>query len=653
MANIVQSQDEVLVNLRKRLAVAVRSIQWSYAIFWSMSTTQQGPLDWVDGYYNGDTKTRKTTNGLEVKCNKMGLERSEQLRELYKSLLEDETDQEAKRHSVALSPEDLTDAEWYYMVCMSFVFNPGQGLPGRALAERQIIWLCNAQYADSKTFSRSLLAKSASIQTVVCFPHFGGVIELGTTELVTEDPGLIQHIKASLLDISKPVCSEKSSCAHYNDDDKDPMCAKVNHETIDTLHLVELHNPTEDTKFDPEGINGNIHGTFNLDPADNCSYGCGHNHQTEDSCMLQRLSGGDSQVQSWHFMDDEFRNASQVSMNSSDCVSEAIMKHEKVFPASNGKNVIHVQLKELQECNHTKLSSLGLGDDEDLHYKRTVSLVLRSSNQFVENLCSGRGNYKSSFVSWKNGVDGGYKPQVQQNMVKKILFAAPLMHTGRSLKPEIGNGGKDCLGKLERHEVGKMYISDRQEENEKFCILRSKIPCIREIDQASILSVTIKYVKMLEERIEELESCMGSADYEARPRRNDLDMVERTSDNCHKRTYNSVTPWINKRKDYEHNIDETDCPELNGVAPTNGLDLDVKVSMKQKEILIQIRCPYREYILLEIMDEINKLHLDVLSIQSSSLDGTLISTLKAKFRVAQVAPAEMIKQALWKIACKS
>lgn len=29
-------------NMRKRLAVAVRSIQWSYAIFWSLSPTQHG-----------------------------------------------------------------------------------------------------------------------------------------------------------------------------------------------------------------------------------------------------------------------------------------------------------------------------------------------------------------------------------------------------------------------------------------------------------------------------------------------------------------------------------------------------------------------------------------------------------------------------------
>lgn len=85
-------------------------------------------LEWGDGYYNGDIKTRKTVQAMELKADKIGLQRSEQLRELYQSLLEGETDQQqAKRPSAALSPEDLSDAEWYYLVCMSFVFSPGQG----------------------------------------------------------------------------------------------------------------------------------------------------------------------------------------------------------------------------------------------------------------------------------------------------------------------------------------------------------------------------------------------------------------------------------------------------------------------------------------------------------------------------------------------
>lgn len=85
-------------------------------------------LEWGEGYYNGDIKTRKTLQAVELNADQMGLQRSEQLRELYDSLSAGESSQVVPmRPSAALSPEDLSDAEWYYLVCMSFVFNLGQG----------------------------------------------------------------------------------------------------------------------------------------------------------------------------------------------------------------------------------------------------------------------------------------------------------------------------------------------------------------------------------------------------------------------------------------------------------------------------------------------------------------------------------------------
>ncbi|KAF3556394.1 hypothetical protein F2Q69_00016445 [Brassica cretica] len=74
-------------------------------------------------------KTRKMVQASEVKADQLGLERSEQLRKLY-------------RHSK--------------------VYNT----------------------ANSKVFHRSLLA-NASLLTVVCFPFLGGVSGIGTTEHVS------------------------------------------------------------------------------------------------------------------------------------------------------------------------------------------------------------------------------------------------------------------------------------------------------------------------------------------------------------------------------------------------------------------------------------------------------------------------------------
>ncbi|KAJ6338159.1 hypothetical protein OIU76_007770 [Salix suchowensis] len=652
MAHVVRSQQALQEKLRKQLAIAVRSVQWSYAIFWSLSARQQGVLEWGDGYYNGDIKTRKV-QATELKADKIGLQRSEQLQELYKSLLGGDAGQQAKRSSPALSPEDLSDEEWYYLVCMSFVFNPGEGLPGRALANKQTIWLCNAQYADSKVFSRSLLAKSASIQTVVCFPYLEGVIELGVTELVTEDPSLIQHIKASLLDFSKPVCSEKSSSsAHNGDDDKDPMSTKISHEIVDSFALENMYTPTEDIELEQEGIN-DLHGIlredFKRSFPDDCSDGCEYNHQTDDSFMLEGLNGGVSQVQSWHFMDDELSDDARDSMNSSECISEAVVKQGQAVLSSKGKNVTHLHLQALQEENHTKLSSFDLGADDDLHYRRTICVILKSSSQSIDNLCFRSGDYKSSFSSWKRGAVDGLKSRAQQNMLKKVLFAVPLIYGGHSLRSNKENG-TDCLKKLESCETCKgHYKSDERREDDKFLELRSMVPSISEIDKASILCDTISYLKQLESRVAELESCTGLIDHET-GHRSYMDMVDQTSDNYDiKKIDNGKKSWVSKRK--ARDIDEAE-PKLDGVSPKDGVPLDLKVCTKEKEVLIEIRCPYREYMLLDIMDEASKLQLDVHSVQSSTLDGIFALTLKSKrgssctSRDDQTSTLENCRQAL-------
>ncbi|EPS60959.1 hypothetical protein M569_13841, partial [Genlisea aurea] len=177
-----QIEEGLPEDLRKQLAFAVRSARWSYGIFWSISTEQSGMLEWYDGYYNGEIKTRKTVQSAESNADQVGLQRSDQLRELYESLSVGEINHPSKRPTAALIPEDLSDAEWYFLVCMSFKFEIDQELPGKALTKNGPFWLCNAHRADTKVFSRTLLAKSAGIQTVVCFPHLGGVVELGTTK---------------------------------------------------------------------------------------------------------------------------------------------------------------------------------------------------------------------------------------------------------------------------------------------------------------------------------------------------------------------------------------------------------------------------------------------------------------------------------------
>ncbi|CAA7017359.1 unnamed protein product [Microthlaspi erraticum] len=531
--------------LRKQLAVAVRSVQWSYAIFWSSSSTQSGVLEWGEGCYNGDLKKRKKRHEAHYKY---GLQRSKQLRKLYLCMLEgdssstirttthdvddhsDDDDHNCNSTNMMLSPDDLSDEEWYYLVSMSYVFSPSQCLPGRALAMGETIWLCNAQYAENKHFTRSLLAR-----TVVCFPYLGGVIELGVTELISEDDSLLQHIKSCLLETSKPDCSLNNFSAHQdNDDDKNQMKMKT--------------------------------------------------------------TDGNSALQENH----------QIQFGISD-----------------------------------------LKSDEDLHYKRTVTRVLKydadlskrndkNTHHRQSDLVSSKSG--SSFLRWKRRDQSNsnllqkhssFRPS-SQNVLRKILHDVPLMHSEdtKSMFPS------------KRLGLNQDEPSDRRKEDEKFSVLRAMVPTVNEVDKESILNNTIKYLKELEERVEELESCMGSVNFVERQRKttkslNDSVLIEETSGNYDVST--KVDGNAGETEQITVFRDET----------------HLRVKLKETDVVIEVRCSYRDYIVADIMETLSNLHMDAFSVRSHTANGFLTLNLKAKFRGDAVASVGMIKRELRRVIGES
>ncbi|KAL7167554.1 hypothetical protein ACSBR2_038087 [Camellia fascicularis] len=592
------NQEGVPEDLRNQLAVAVRTIQWSYAIFWSNSSRQPGVLEWGDGYYNGDIKTRKTVQAVEFNADQLGLQRSEQLRELYESLSAGESSPQARRPSAALSPEDLTDTEW---------------LPGRTLANGQPIWLCNAHYADSKVFSRSLLAKPLFYwQTVVCFPFLGGVVELGVTDLILEDPGFIQHIKTSFLEIPYPIV--------YNASDKDLIHATLDRDILD------------DTNFNP------IVGCeeLNVCSPNNSSNKFGLN---EESFMVEGLN-------------DEFSNCVHNSMSSSDCISQTLVSPEKVCSFLKGQNENDGFLLDLQEQNQMKPASTGL-QDNDIHYQSVLSTLLKTSHQLILGPNVRNCNQESSFVSWKKcSFVGIQMPRIgtPQRLLKKVLFEVAQMHSVFLLDSRENNGERDGLWRPQVDDIDSNHVLSerrrREKINKRFSVLGSLVPSTSKVNKVSILDNTIKYLKDLERRVEELDSCKEVVEQEARTRRKPQDSAERTSDNY---ANNIEKPLINKRKACD--IGEIE-PEINQMVLKNSSNDSVTVSMIEKDVLIEVRCPWRECLLLEIMDAISHLHLDSYSIQSTNTDGILSLTVKSKFKGSKVASARIIRQALQRVVRK-
>ena len=116
-------------------------------------------LVWAEGHYNGAIRTRKTTvhqpggEGADEEeettagagAGRAALRRSRQLKELYDSLAGEAADggqgaggsrdgggaqQQVvphRRPTAALAPEDLTETEWFYLMCASYCFPPAVG----------------------------------------------------------------------------------------------------------------------------------------------------------------------------------------------------------------------------------------------------------------------------------------------------------------------------------------------------------------------------------------------------------------------------------------------------------------------------------------------------------------------------------------------
>nr|AAC39455.1 bHLH transcription factor JAF13 [Petunia x hybrida] len=615
-------------NLREQLAFAVRGIQWSYAILWSTTVSQPGELEWSDSNYNGDIKTRKTVQAGEVDEDQLGLQRTEQLRDLYSSLLigegEEDLQPQAKRPSAALSPEDLTDTVWYFLVCMSFVFNVGQGLPGKSLARHETIWLCNAHQAESSVFSRSLIAKSASIQTVVCFPYLGGVIELGVTELVVEDPNLIQQIKISILKVDHSIIPKRPN--YVSSDAKNDaigLCPKPDHNVLENdAYTVEINNSS---------------------PHDS-SNGFGANQEVEVSLMVVGVIGETSQAQSWKFTDDNMSNGVHNSLNSSDCTSQNYANCEKLSPLSSGEKETKPAPLDHQEHNQRKLHLLDHQGDET-QYQSVLSTLLKSSDQLTLGPYFRNTNKRSCFSGWKNDAHIPSRGTAQK-LLKKVLVEVPRMHGSVIHKFSRENRKRNGLWRPEVDDTDRSrVISERRRRekiNERFMLLASMLPAGGKVDKISLLDETIEYLKELERRVQDLEAKSG---------RRPNDVAEQTSDNCGTSKFNAIEESLpNKRKACE--IVDLEPESRNGLLKGSSTD-SIVINMIDKEVSIKMRCLSSEGLLFKIMEALTGLQMDCHTVQSSNIDGILSISIESKTNVSKTVSVGTIREALQRVVWKS
>ncbi|URD82323.1 anthocyanin regulatory Lc protein [Musa troglodytarum] len=441
-----------------------------------------------------------------------------------------------------------------------------------------------------------------------------------------------------------PVGSEKSvSSTQMAENDEDNLCPNLDYD-MDGSMAMEEPDPLSDRQ--PASENDPTHLPFGLG-----SYAAAAEHArpVQDKVEEPEIVSPDDSSNVYCLTrprEDSFgtdglngisrtRNPWLGALNSNEYLPMPCVGAQRVVTSAKKEIISNQMLDGIEEGNCSKHNSLELGGGGS-HYAKTVAAILRNSKPV---LCFLTISLESSFVVWRRGLRTP-KPftGTPQTLLKMILMdRRRWLHGGhmeKAWRPEGESGGSYLLSERRREKL-----------NEKFVVPRSLFPSISKVDKASILDDTPRYLKQLERRVRELESCRETAELSGRDRRKQHpDVSERTSDNyIHKEITDGRKASANKRK--ARDMDEAEAEHEHHC-------VEVSVTMKEKEVLVKMHCPWREYLLLEIVESMSNLHLDPLSVQSSTVDGMLAMTVKSKLRSTTVASPGMIKRSLQRVIGK-
>lgn len=225
-----------------------------------------------------------------------------------------------------------------------------------------------------------------------------------------------------------------------------------------------------------------------------------------------------------------------------------------------------------------------------------------------------------------------------------------MLNIGSTLKPKgkVSNHGKSLAskGSLENQKKGpKRNIQEskktdsaarnaqdhiiaerkrREKISQKFIALSALLPDLKKMDKASVLGDAINHVKQLQEKVKLLEE------------KNQKNNVESVS-----------MVYVEKTKSYssDEDVSETssnsgygNCCHTHTSKPSRSLP-EVEARVSEKNVLIRVHCEKHKGALMNIIQEIENLHLSVTSSSAllfgtTKLDITIIAEMDEKFSLS-------------------
>ncbi|XVF52354.1 hypothetical protein PTKIN_Ptkin05aG0012000 [Pterospermum kingtungense] len=476
--------------LQQRLQALIEGARecWTYAIFWQSSCDYPGTtvLGWGDGYYKGEEDKGKRKLKASSSTITEQEHRKKVLRELN-SLISGST-----VVSDDAVDEEVTDTEWFFLVSMTQSFVNGGGLPGQALFNSSPVWVAGADRLANSMCERARQGQIFGLHTMVCIPSANGVVELGSTEPISQSSDLMNKVRF-LFNFNNGIDAGSWSMSNNTADqgESDPSSLWISDPSNNGVELKATNNNGNNNNNNTSNQNEQIQksnqfcdnpSSSSLTETPSSIHVENHHHHQQNHQQGQSFC--------LNFSEYGFDGSSSVrNGNSSSHLlkpeSGEILNFGESKRSGNG-NLFSGNSQFVVEENKKKRSPASRGSNEEEMLSFTSGVMVPSS-----------GVVKSS-----GGRDSPDHSDIEASVVKEA-------DSSRVVEPEKKprkRGRKPANGREEPLNHVEAERQRREKLNQRFYALRAVVPNVSKMDKASLLGDAISYINELRMKLQNSDS---------------------------------------------------------------------------------------------------------------------------------------------------
>lgn len=595
---VASVSDSALQQKLQHLVEFSSSINWTYSIFWQLSRSKVGDyvLGWGDGYF----KEPKHGEEMARRFNESEIEQRKKKKVLQKLHI---FFGGSKDDDFAMGLDNVSDTEMFYLTSMYYSFSRGVGVPGKAFGSGQYIWLKDAHRTSNSTSSRSFLARSGGIQTILCVPTDNGVVELGSVDSIKENKEVIRMIKSI-----------------FNDHQVQQQ--QLGHSRGFALTL----SPARVTEF-PLSREKDVH-AIAVVPSKLHEYGDPRKVFAQDhrKVLSQDLNSGRTRT----LVDDKVV-FSKMENQLFHPALRAPNEHQHKYYMNGDKTFNGSNKKEFQSITWNQVCSSEVGDIGNSHHdyhqqKHGNGVVIpnndigsqhphhkkfkwsKEENKIKEQQCQQQQSQMEfsgtscSIVSFRHCMGESEHSDAEASCKDD---KSPLVEERRPRK----RGRKPANGREEPLNHVEAERQRREKLNQRFYALRAVVPKISKMDKASLLGDAIAYIQELQKKLKDMEK--------------EKETQEKSSH----------APAV--------------APQGNMLAVVNINSIpDVDVQIVNGDAVIRVSCPRESHPVARVMLALQEMQLDVQQADMSTAKEMIFHTFVVKLNDAQELTKEKLVAAI-------